>query len=90
MEFEFLKVSLDIVREHGTDVALFYSYLKFVNKKIQKDDHGYFRLDANYIFRGLGWERGKFRHIRDLAVKAHLIDYIGGSNQNEKPRYKII
>ena len=90
MEIKFLKVDIEMVLTYGVDVALFYAYLKFVGQKIRKDKNGYFCFDANYVCRGLGWGRGKFRYVRASAVEAHLIDYIGGSNQNEKPRYKVI
>lgn len=89
MEVKFLKVDVEMASKHGADVALFYAYLKFVGRKIRKDEHGYFCFDAKYACRGLGWDRGKFRYARDLVVKANLIEYIGGSNQNQKPRYRI-
>ncbi len=89
MEVKFLKVDLDILRKYGTDVAILYAYFIFIERKLVKDDHGYFCFDANYVYRGLGWDRGKFKHVRSVVVEANLIDYIGGANQNQKPRYKI-
>ena len=89
MEVKFLKVDMDILREFGAETAIFYAYLVFIGRKLKKDDHGYFCFDAKYACRGLGWDRGKFRYARDLVVKANLIEYIGGSNQNQKPRYRI-
>ena len=90
MEVKFLKVDIGMAVKHGADVALFYAYLKFVGRKIRKDEHGYFCFDANYVCRGLGWGRTKFKYVRTQAVRYHLIDYLPGSNQNEKPRYRII
>lgn len=89
MEVKFLKVDLDIARKYGTDVAFFYAYLKFVGKRIRKDDHGYFCFDAKYALRVLPYGVTKFKKVRRQSVEVNLIDYIPGNNQNIKPRYRI-
>ena len=89
MEIKFLKVDVEMVSKYGADVAIFYAYLKFVSKSICKDNDGYFRFDANFVCRGLGWSRSKFKRIRDKTAQLGLINYIAGQNQNEKPRYRV-
>lgn len=89
MGIEFLKVDVEMVAKYGADVAVFFAYLKFVSKTIRKDEYGYFRFDANYVCRGLGWSSSKFKRIRDRSVQLGLIDHIAGQNQNEKPRYRV-
>ena len=89
MEVKFLKIDIELMARYGVDVAVFYAYLKFVGRKIRKDKNGYFCFDAKYSSRGLGWDRNKFHHVRRKAIKLELIDFIGGINQNTKPRYKL-
>ena len=89
MEVKFLKVDIEMASKHGADVALFYAYLKFVGRKIRKDEHGYFCFDAKYALNVLPFGLTKFKEIRKHAVTARLIDYIPGNNQNCKPRYRI-
>ena len=89
MEVKFLKVDLDIMRKHGADVALFYAYLKFVGKRIRKDDHGYFCFESKYALKVLPFGVTKFKKIRRQTVEVNLIDYIPGNNQNIKPRYRL-
>lgn len=90
MEVKFLKIDVELMARYGTDVAVFYAYLKFVGRNIRKDNHGYFCFDANFFIRGLGWSRNKLHYIRKDAINSGLIDCILGQNQNTKPRYKIL
>ena len=89
MEVKFLKVDVEMVRKYGVDIALYYAYLKFVSRRIRKDDHGYFCFDAKYALRVLPFGLTKFKKIRKQAIEVNLVDYIPGNNQNIKPRYRI-
>ena len=89
MELKFLKVEFEHIVRYGTDVAVFVAYLKFVERNRPKDDYGYFCFDAKYSSKGLLWDRNKLHYVRRKAVQLDLIDYIGGMNQNAKPRYKL-
>ena len=89
MEIKFLKVEFEHIVRYGNDIAVFIAYLKFVERNRPKDDYGYFCFDAKFSENGLGWSRNKLHYIRRNAIENHLIEYIPGSNQNIKPRYKI-
>ena len=90
MDIKFLKIDMRLVVSYGTEVAVFIAYLKFVERNFRKDGHGYFCFDSKYACTGLNMCRTKFKYIRNKAVEANLIEYIPGSNQNIKPRYKLL
>lgn len=90
MELKFLKIDVELVAKYGADVAVLYAFLKFVGRKSRRDNYGYFCFDAKFFSRGLKWNRNKLHRVRRNAVDAGLIEFIPGTNQNSKPRYKIV
>lgn len=89
MEVKFLKVEFELMAKYGLDLAVFISYLKFVERNRPRDNYGYFCFDSSYALKVLPYGLTKFKQIRKQAVEAKLIDYIPGNNQNTKPRYKV-
>lgn len=89
MEVKFLKVDMEIIRKYGADIALFHAYLRFVGKRLRKDEHGYFCFEAKYALKVLPYGKTKFKELRKRAIEVKLIDYIPGNNQNIKPRYRL-
>lgn len=89
-EIQFLKVDLSKSTLLNGDELIFLALLKFVSRKWQKDKCGYFRLDSSFITATTGMNRQKIRRVRAHLVKLRMVDYIPGSNQNQKPRYKLL
>ena len=87
---EYIRVELaDIERVGDPLTAILYSYLKFLSKRAEIDEHGYFRLDSRPICSKLRLDRQVLNRMRRRLMVKGLIDYIPGKNQNIKPRYKV-
>lgn len=87
---EFLNnVRIDVCRELGCDAAILLAYLGFVSRVRPKDAAGFFTLDSSFASKALGIDRWKLKRDREKLVNHGLIEYVGGANQNVKPRYKV-
>ena len=85
--FRYLNIDLDLVHEFGYKAAALYAYLKAC--RIRPDKHGYVAVDHSRISEVLGLSKNELIRVRRKLYQAGKIDVIGGSNQNQKPRYKI-
>lgn len=90
LETRYVKVDIEVSKVVGGEPAMLLSYLKMRHKTLRVDDHGYFFMDAKYVERGIGFNRNKFHQCRRRLVEAGYLEFIGGGNQNTKPRYKVL
>lgn len=79
----------EIVR-YGADAAILLAELRFLSDTHKKDHHGYFGVEKKYLQTMLGFKKDKLFSTREKLRKLGKIDYIQGSNQNAKTRYKIV
>ena len=79
----------EIVR-YGADAAILLAELRFLSDTHKKDNHGYFAVEKKHLRTMLGFSRNKVLKTREKLRKLGKIDYIQGSNQNAKTRYKIV
>ena len=86
----FIVVYQDEALELGTDVALLLAELRYLSKTLKKDDRGYFRVETAHLSKMLGYSKDKILRMRDKLVRNGKIDLVQGSNQNMKPRYKLL
>lgn len=87
---EYLNVRADIVEEVGAEAAWVYAYLCYASKYLPKDEYGYFCLDLAHVVDVIHVNRRKFIHCRDKLAAQGYIVHVHGSNQNCKPRYKLL
>ena len=80
----------DEALELGADAALLLAELRYLEKHLKKDDHGYFRVDNSHIQEMVGFKKDRLASSRAKLIKAKKIDYIQGRNQNMKSRYRVI
>ena len=74
----------------GADAALILAELRYLSRKSKKDLGGFFTADSSFIREQIGMKRDTFLRNRDKLIKLGKIDFIQGSNQNVKSRYKIV
>lgn len=75
---------------YGTDAAILLAELRFLSDTRRKDRHGYFTVENKHLYTILGFSRDKLLRTRKKLQKYGKIEYIQGSNQNVKTRYKIV
>lgn len=90
MGIEYLKIDIDACVAVGAKTAGLLAYLDYISKELPKDERGFFRADSAYIEKGIGFPKTTFVRHRAKLIKAGLIEYLPGNNQNAKPRYKVI
>lgn len=85
----YLNISMQLISEIGSDLAVLYSYLKFVSNKRPKDKDGYFYFSSYLICNTLGVNRMWLKRNRERLVELKLLESKCGVNQNAKTKYKI-
>lgn len=85
----FLKVSMRLVRELGSDEAILYAILCFVSKYRRKDDDGFCAIETEYIREHLGWSKKAIIRRRDTLIRVGLLRFKQGVNQNIKNKYRV-
>ena len=86
----FLKVSMRLVRELGSDEAILYAFLQNCSKVWKKDADGYFTVFSSYIMKETGLGHTKFYKTRDRIIEVGLLRFKQGVNQNIKNKYKLV
>lgn len=85
----YLNIDIKLICEIGADLAVLYSYLKFVSNKRPKDREGYFYLSSYMVCSTLGVNRMWLKRNRERLVEKKLIQSKCGVNQNAKTKYKV-
>ena len=86
----FVLVYNDEIIAYGADAAILLPELRFLSHRRKKDDHGYFAVENTYLCKLLHINKRKLIYERNKLIKAGRIEYVHGSNQNIKSRYRIV
>ena len=87
---QFVKLDLRLVQEIGLDAAFLHAVLKNASQVWSKDDDGYFAIWTKYLMQQAGWGKDKTIKTRDALIKAGLLEFKQGKNQNSKNKYKML
>lgn len=90
MSVEYLRVNLEEVKALGPEEALLLAYLSFRERKTEKDVAGFIALDAKVIMNDMAINKSKYLRLRKRLSSKQKIDVLVGTNQNQKPKIKLL
>ena len=89
-KLQFLKIDLRLVEKVGFEAACLYSMMRVRQSSLKKDMNGWFNMDYSYVSRTIPLSKSQFIRARIKLINNGLILFVAGSNQNVKPRYKLL